>query len=212
DGIDELAPPGWRSLAGWAAFYVLSAAAATYPVILWFRTSMPGSLCDPLQHLWIMRWYRTCLLEGRSPVLCPEIQYPVGAPLGNFSPLHLQSLLFIPLSFVLGNDILAFNLTWLTGLVFTGLGTMLLARQVLRDRLCAGFSGMLAMLSAPMMLHAHGHLELIYLGSIPLFLVAWLRFVDLPGRGRLAAAVLAYILVAMSAAYYSVFAIMPAAL
>ena len=29
----------------------------------------------------VMRWFRTCLLEGRSPFLCSDLQYPVGAPL-----------------------------------------------------------------------------------------------------------------------------------
>ncbi len=42
----------------------------------------------------------------------------------------------------------------------------------------AAFGGLLAMLSGPMMIHAHGHLELIYVGSFPLFLAAWIRFVD----------------------------------
>src|SRR5262249_20998963 len=90
--------------------------------------------CDALQHLWVMRWYKTCLFEGRWPLLCPEIQHPVGAPLGNFSPLHLQSLLYLPLSLLSGSDILCYNLVWLTGLLLTGLGTSLLAWRVVRDR------------------------------------------------------------------------------
>jgi hypothetical protein len=212
-GVEDEPPGlGWTTLFGWITVYAACVLIATYPLVLTFGSTLPGSLGDPLQHLWIMRWYRTCLLEGRSVVFCPDIQYPVGAPLGNFSPLHLQSLIFLPLSLALGNDILAFNMAWLAGLVFTGVGTLVLTWHVLRDRPCAGFAGLMAMLSGPMLLHARAHLELIYVGSIPLFLVAWLRFVDRPGWARLATAALAYIVVAMSAAYYAVFAIVPAGL
>ena len=191
--------------------YLACVTLATWPRLLWFRTALP-SLGDPLQHLWIMRWYQTCLLEGRSIVLCPEIQYPTGAPLGCFSPLQFQSLLFIPLSLALQNDVLCYNLVWLFGIVFTGVGTFLLIWPTVRDPWCAGFGGMLAMLGGPMMLHAMGHLELIFLGGFPLFLWAWLRLVDRPTRGRLAGAVGFYLLLALIAAYYAVFAIFPAAL
>jgi hypothetical protein len=192
-------------------FYVLCVSIATWPRIAWFRSCLP-SLFDPLQHLWIMRWYRACLLEGQSPVLCPEIQYPTGVPLGCYSPLHLQAMLYIPLSLAIPNDALCYNLVWLFGMVTTGLGTFLLTWRVIEDRWCAGFAGMLAMLSAPMMFHASAHLELIFLGAFPVFLWTWLRLFDRPTRGRLAAAVGGYILVTISAAYYAVFAIFPAAL
>ncbi|MDB5349148.1 MAG: hypothetical protein JWN86_395 [Planctomycetota bacterium] len=194
------------------AFYIACALILSYPLIKTFSTTLAGSLIDPLQHLWIMRWYRSCLLEWRSPVICPELQYPVGAPLGNFSPLHLQAILFIPLSLVLRNDVLCFNLVWLFAMTTTGLGTFLLAWQAVRDKPCAAFAGMLAMLSTPMMLHCRSHLELITLGGFPLFLVGWMRFVDRPTRGRLVVSAGLYVLVALCAAYYVVFAMVPAAL
>ena len=75
---------GWKGLIFAAVFYVGCVAVATYPLVTTFATTLPGSLLDPLQHLWIMRWYKTCLLEGRSPTLCPNLQYPVGAAFGSF--------------------------------------------------------------------------------------------------------------------------------
>jgi hypothetical protein len=215
DAVDPDSPqgtgPGWRAFAIAAAVYTACVSLATWPRILWFRSALP-SLGDPLQHLWIMRWYKTCLLEGQSLVVCPEIQYPVGAPLGTFSPLHFQSLLFIPLSLALNQDVLCYNLIWMFGIVFTGLATFLLIWQGQRDAWCAGFGGMLAMLSGPMLLHAYAHLELIFVGGFPLFLWAWIRFVDRPGRVRLATAVGLYLLLGLISAYFVVFAIFPAAL
>lgn len=204
--------PGWRATGIAAIVYAAAAAVATFPMVLHFATAMPQSGADGLQHLWVMRWYRSCLLEGRAPWFSAELQYPVGVPLGYFSPLHLQSLLYLPLSFLTGNDILIYNLIWSAAIVTTGLGTFVLGWYVLRDRSSAMVAGLLAMLSGPMRLHAYGHLELVTLGAFPLFLVLWMRFVDRPSRGRLLGAGGGYVLLAMSAAYYLVFAVFPAAL
>src|SRR5262245_50548933 len=88
EGTYNSAPLRWRWIII-ALFYAACAAIGTWPQCLNFTSELP-SLSDPLQHLWVMRWYKTCLLEGRLPILCPDIQYPTGAPLGNFSPLHVQ--------------------------------------------------------------------------------------------------------------------------
>jgi hypothetical protein len=202
---------GWRTILAILAFHMICLFAATYPAVRTFPSRRIGAPGDPYQHLWVMRWYRTCLLEGRLPVVCPELQYPIGAPLGNYSPLHIQSLLYIPLSAVF-DDVLSYNVIWLVGMLSTGLGTSVLIWQVIRHRGASAFGGMLAMLSMPMMLHGLVHLDLIFLGGFPLFLAAWMRFIDGPSRGRLAAAVVSYLLVALCAAYYAIFAIVPAVL
>src|SRR5262249_16459989 len=157
-------------------------------VVLTFASRFPGCRCDSLQALWVMRWYKHCLIHGQSILQCPNLQYPVGAPLGNFSPLQFQALLYIPLSLFIANDVLCYNLIWLLKRVFTGIGTFLVVWYVLRDRLASCFGGLAAMLSGPMLLHACGHLELITLGWVPLFFIAWLRWVDRPTGGRLLAA------------------------
>jgi len=203
--------PGWRTWAAVLALYAVGVAVVTFPMVLHARTELPSTV-DPLQHLTVMRWYKACLLEARSPFRDPGLQFPVGAPIGNFSPLHFQALLFVPLSLAGMGDVVAFNLLWFLGFLLTGLGTFALAWYVVRDRGCAAVAGLLAMFGGPMMMHSHGHLELITVGWFPVFLLAWLRFVDRPSRGRLAAAAAAYVLVAMSAAYYAVFAVFPAAL
>jgi len=202
---------GWKTLAWIVALHAVALAIATYPTVFQLKTTVPEKYDTP-QHLWIMLWYKTCLLEGQLPWFCPQIQYPLGAPLGNFTPLHIQSLLYMPLSFMFRNDVFCYNIVWLCGFMMTGLGTSLLCWHVLRDRTCAAFGGLLGMLSGPMMIHSIGHTELIYIGGFPIFLVAWMRFVDRPSLGRATLAAACYVLVAMSAAYYLVFAVFPAAL
>jgi hypothetical protein len=201
------AEAGTSALRRWsraAALYVVAVVAATWPYALYFRSRLP-SLNDPLQHLWIMRWYRTCLMEGRSPLVCNEIQYPMGAPLGNFSPLHIQGVLFVGLRFFINNDILVYNLIWIFGFLLTGLGTYELARRVVGGEPAALLAGLLAMLSGPMLVHSHCHLELIFVGGFPLFLLAWMRFVDEPSIRGLVLAIAGFALISMSAAYFLVF-------
>ncbi len=202
--------PGAWTLVGVALLYVACIAIATYPTIAQLGSRLP-SLGDPCEHLWVMRRYKSCLMESRNPFYCPEIQYPVGVPLGYFPPLLLPSLQYLILSKFIINDAVCYNIIFFCAFLGTGLGTFLLCWFAVRDRACAALGGLLAMLSGPMMLHGFGHIDLIELGAFPLFLVAWIRFVDAPRTGRLLAAVGLYLLVVMSAAYFTVLATFPAA-
>ncbi|HWE40435.1 MAG TPA: hypothetical protein VG406_28060 [Isosphaeraceae bacterium] len=205
------AKPGARSLLALVALLVAATVAASWPLATRMGTDHPWGGPDTLQHIWVMRWYKTCLLQGRSPWLCPELQYPVGAPLGNFSPLHYQALLYLPLStFVSENDLFCYNLIWMFGFFSTGFGTAALAWHVTKSRPAAALAGLLALWSTPVRLHGYGHLELVHVGWFPLFLLAWLRFVDRPTLGRMVAAASSYVLLAMSAAYFTVLAVVPA--
>lgn len=202
----------WRTLGVAALLYTACLALATLPVWPTFATRFPSCRADALQSLWVMRWYRDCLVHGRLPFFCSESQFPTGAHLGNWSPMHAQALLYVPLSFLTANDVLCYNLIWAANIVFTGVGTFVLVWYVHRSRACAFFGGLVAMLSGPMLLHALGHLELVSLGGFPLFLVAWMRWVDQPSVRRMLVAAGLYLLVAMSAGYFAVFATVPAIL
>jgi len=197
------------ALAGVA--YLACVGAATYPVALTFGSALPGELTDPLEHLWILRWSKACLWEGRSPFFCPGLQYPTGVPLGYFPTMHLQSAFYLALRLVTSNDVACFNVIWTFGFVSTGVSTFLLAWWATRRAGPSWLAGLGAMLSGPMLMHAHGHLETMQLGAVPLFLVAWIRFVDRPGPGRLAGSLGLYWLVVAAAPYFAVLAVFPAA-
>jgi hypothetical protein len=202
---------GWKALVVIVAFHAAALAIATHPAVWDFRWGMAATP-DAWVHVWTLRWYKTCIQEQRSILVCPEIQYPIGAPLSSLSPMHFQALIYLPLSCVIASDTLCYNILWITGLLLTGLGTTWLAWHLVGHRGCAAFAGLLGMLSAPMMIHASSHLDLIYFGWFPIFLLQWMRFVDQPDRRRLAVAVLSYVLLCMCHAYYMVFAVFPAVL
>jgi len=192
--------------------YFVLASLATWPVVTRFGREIPGELTDPLEHLWIMRWLRSCLIEGRNPLFCPAIQAPVGVPLGYFPTLHLQTALYLILRLLTSNDAAIFTAIWFVGFVATGLASFGLARWALPG-LGAGVAwvaGLGVMLCGPMLMHAHGHLETMQLGVVPPFLIAWMRFNDHPGRGWLLLAVASYLLMVAAAPYFAVLAIFPA--
>ena len=191
--------------------YFACASAATYPAVLRFSSEIPGDLTDPLEHLWLMRWSRACLLEGRSPFFCPELHATMGVPLGYFPTMHVQTLAYLAISPVLDNDVACFNAIWFAGLIATGLGGFVLAWWTVRKVGPAWLAGLGAMLSGPLLMHAHGHLETMQIGAVPLFLIAWIRFVDRPGWSGLLGAVGLYLLMVACAPYFAVLGIFPAA-
>lgn len=202
------------TLLGVLGFYAAAVLVATYPAVLDGRTALAvADLNDPLQHLWTLRWYRSCLLEGRFPLFTDALQAPVGSPLGLYSPLLLQGALYLGLSTLTTSDTVAYNLILWIQFVFTGFATFLLAWRLLNHRLAAAMAGLLAMLGGPMTFAARtGGTELLSLGGFPLFLVGWMRFVDRPSRGRLASAVALFLLLAAGSPYYAVMSVFPAAL
>ena len=193
------------------ASYLACASLATYPVVLTFGSAIPGQLTDPLEHLWIMRWSEACLLDGRSPFFCPSLNYPTGLPLGCFPTMHVQTLAYLALGLATDNDVARFNVLWFFGFVSTGLSTFALAWWTVRRSWPAWLSGLGAMLSGPMLMHAHGHLETMQMGAVPLFLIAWLRLVDRPAPARLFVSVGFYMLVVAFAPYFAVLSVFPAA-
>ncbi len=203
--------PGPGTIVGVIASYVGLLAAATFPVVLTLGTKLAGQITDPLMHLWLIRWARTCLVEGRSPFFCPDVHYPVGVPLGFYPTMHLPTVLYLILGQFTASDTVRINLIWATGIVGTGVAAFLMAWWAVRHRGAAWLAGLSVMLSGPMLLHAHGHTELILLGSFPAFLVAWIGFVDRPSPGRLVASVALLLLMTMSAPYFLILGVFPAA-
>ncbi len=159
-----------------------------------------------------MRWSRACLIEGRSPFFCSTLNSPTGVPLGYFPTMHLQTLAYLVLRLVTANDVVVFNAIWFFGFASTGVGSFVLARAVVGGFWPSWIGGLGAMLCGPMLMHAHGHLETMQMGGVPLFLLAWIRFVDAPNRSRLALAAGVYLLVVAAAPYFAVLCDLPGGL
>ncbi len=210
DGPGRSDGPGWSWLAVAAAGYLGCLAAALPTVFAGLGRTIPGGGPDPSIHLWTMRWYEHCLRSGRPPFFSDGLAFPVGLPTGLNPSLHLPAIEFLLLGAATRDDALRYGIVWILAFLSTGLGTAWLAWWAVRDRASAWLAGLMAMLSAPMVLHGHGHIELIQAGSIPVFLRCWLDWMERPGGRRLAAAAASYLLVAMSAQYFALMVVIPA--
>ena len=87
----------------------------------------------------------------------------------------------LALGLVTSNDVAMFQVIWTFGFVSTGLSQLPPGMVGDPEGGPSWIAGLGAMLCGPMMMHAHGHLETMQMGAVPLFLIGWLRFVDLPG-------------------------------
>ncbi|WZO97107.1 hypothetical protein EP7_004129 [Isosphaeraceae bacterium EP7] len=202
--------PGTRSLLMALAGYFVALIAATYPALLSPTTRIPGHPTDPLVHLWTMRNTQAGMGGDRSPYFSDGLNYPTGLPLGFNPTMHLQTVGFMALSAFTDNDILRFNILWTFGFLSTGIGAFLLGFRVSRSRCAAWLAGLATMLSGPMMLHAHGHVELIQMGAVSLFLMAWIDFIERPKVGRMLVAGVFYLAMVFSCPYLAVLGLIPA--
>jgi hypothetical protein len=214
--VDEStqASPGWpgtRSLLLALAGYFVALVAATYPALIHPTDRIPGHPTDPLVHLWTMRHAQAGIGGDRSPYFTDALNYPTGLPLGFNPTMHLQTVGFIAMSAFTGNDVLRFNILWAFGFLSTGIGAFLLGYRVSGSRCAAWLAGLATMLSGPMMLHGHGHVELIQMGAVSLFLMAWVDFIDAPKAGRMLLAGVFYLAMVFSCPYLAVLGLVPAA-
>src|SRR5262245_23549029 len=69
----------WRTLVAVILCYTGAVLVASYPVVRTFSTKLPvADFRDPLQALWVMRWYKDSLLHGHDWIRCPDLQAPIG--------------------------------------------------------------------------------------------------------------------------------------
>jgi hypothetical protein len=161
--------------------YLLSALALTWPLARGFTTHLTGHVIYDMRHaLWI-QWYVKEALLGH--VTWPEtklLHYPFGIStlVDGVGPLNgLVALPFWP-----WGPAAAFNGAALVGVTLSGWCLYLLARHVHLDRASAFFAGLLFMASPIHLAGLYGHLEKLFVGLLPLALLAGLLAFDLKRR------------------------------
>ncbi len=165
---------------------------------------------DGLQNVWNLWWVRRALLEGRSPwhtdLLCP----PEGVSLWAHTLNPFNGLLATALAPWLSpvathNAIVAFSF------VAGGVTGFLLGRELTGSRGAGLFAGFAFTFSSYHFAHAAGHLQLVSLEWIPLFLLAWWRWLREPTTPRALGAAGALLLVLLCDYYYFGFSLLAAA-
>jgi hypothetical protein len=180
-----------------AAFFVL-----TYPWVRSFSTHFFCDAGDGLQNVWNLWWVRKAILElGQLPWHTSWLHAPHGTTLVAHTLNPINGFLAIPLGFFFPL-VVAHNVIVTVAFVGAGLATFWLCYRDGRHFWASFAAGAFFTFSEYHLAHAEGHLQLVSLQFMPLFLLSWLRLLEAPGLGRAGASAVALVAVLLGDHYY----------
>jgi len=171
----------------------------TYPVITQVATHAAGVGGDGFCFKWFIWHAQKTLTEGGgiSDLYHTDYQYyPYGTSLA-FDTLSLTNTLFLafPLTLIIDNLVLIYNILFFFNFILAGYAMYLLVRYLIKDRAIAFLVGFAYAFSPLHMLWGWGHLNLMSIGWIPLFLLFFFKmFEEQKISNALIAAVLLFFL------------------
>jgi hypothetical protein len=163
---------------------------------------------DGYQNVWNVWWVRHSLVDlHTSPYFTHALHWPTGVTLVPQTMSPLNGLVGIVLQAV-GLDLVhTVNTIVVASFVATGLTTYWLLRHLRASVSVALLGGGLFTFSSFHAAHAIGHLQLISLELLPLFVLAWLRFLDRPTHLRALASAAVLFGVILCDYYYALYCI-----
>jgi hypothetical protein len=162
--------------------YVLLVAVALWPTVRHFRTRFLLPSGDGQVFVWSWWALPRAIGDGRNPFTTTDLFHPVGADLSLTTTAPLLALLLWPVRAMLG-PAAQVNAAQLGATFLTATLTYALALRATRSRGAAWLAGA-AFTFAPYRFIHIDHLNLVNTWTIPLAILAFLRFVDAPGRAR----------------------------
>lgn len=157
------------------AVYALGSVALTWPVALTLGERLAGDGADANLFVWNQWWFRTALAEGASPFATTMIHWPTGSSLALHTLSPWNALLATPIALVAG-DVAAYNVVLLASLAACGLAAHALARDVTGSTRAAYVAGFAFTFTPYHFAHALGHLNLVSYYWLPLFALAFRRW------------------------------------
>jgi len=159
--------------------YLLIAVVLTWPLTARLTTHLSGDMGDGWMFTWNLWIFRHALLHGHWPTVTPMLFYPEGGNLLVHSMSWASCLLAFPLlSFM--QPLTAYNVLVLFYYVHAAIGMYVLARMVKASRGASFFGGFLFSFSLFHYAHGLGHLNLMGIGWLPLFLAFLIRTIEDP--------------------------------
>jgi len=185
-----------------AAFYMVLFFALTWPALTRFTTHYFSDNSDGLQNIWNLWWIDRAVTElHQNPWRTTLLHYPYGTSLIGHTLNPFNGFVAIPFLRVLPlvvvhNGIVTF------AFVAAGVTAFLLAYDLSRAWWPSLIAGGIFTFSSFHFAHAEGHLQLLSLEWIPLFVLLWLRTMSRPSAGLGAAAAAVLFLVLLCDFYY----------
>ncbi|MEP7286191.1 MAG: hypothetical protein ABI947_10535 [Chloroflexota bacterium] len=184
-------------------FYFVFFCLLTYPLILSFSTHFFADTYDGFQSSWNLWWMNKSVLQlHQTPWLTTYLHYPYGIALiaHDLNPINafVGGLL---LNFVALPQ--AFNIMLIVAFTTSGLTAFWLAYYLTQSYAGSLLAGFVFVFSNYVFAHAHSsHLTIISVQWIPLFLLAFHRFIHKPSLGQAVLAALALLAVTLTNFYF----------
>ncbi len=190
-----------RSLA--FLLYLLLALGFTYPAILHLSSRVIGG-GDAYMFLWDIWWFKYALFTlHTNPLVNNTIYYPMhNIPMVWSTPVN--ELGSLPFQFIFGN-LVTYNLLILTHFVLSGFFMFIFLKKLIRNDLPAFIGGVVYTFSTYHFVAGSGTLGLATIEFIPLFLYAFLSFLDEQTIKNVVLMTCCAILVALSDPYIAIY-------
>jgi hypothetical protein len=191
-------------------FYAAALFILTWPAALYFSSEFLTGPDDGLQNVWNLWWVNKALTQLHTlPFFTHMLHYPRGTTLLGHTLNPFNGLLAIPLLRIF-TLVQTHNLIVAFSFIMTGWTTFLLAHRFSRSWSGSLLAGFVVTFSAYHFAHARGHLQLISMEWIPLFLLLWHELITRPAIRTALAAAGALLLVDLCDHYYSFYCVMMA--
>jgi hypothetical protein len=189
-----------------AAFFLL-----TYPLITKFSTHFFTDDGDGLTNVWNVWWINQAVtVLHQNPWETGLLHYPGGTSLLGHTLNPFNGFLAIPLLKVF-SLVQAFNICVVFSFVMGGLTAFGLAWRLSRSYRGSLFAGFIFSFCNYHFAHAQGHMQLVSLEWIPLFVLAWYILMSRPSLWSGIGSGLALFLVLLCDYYYFLYGVMIAA-
>lgn len=159
----------WIEPIGAFAFFFLSAAILTYPLVLQLANTLSDA-GDALQQTWVLGWAVKQLVSDPLLVYEAPIFYPYPHTLAFQDSMLPQSIMTMPIALLTNNFVLAYNLNLLLALTLSGFNLYLLVRAW-RGNFASGLVGGF--------IYAFASYHFLHFGQLNLFSTQWLPLVIL---------------------------------
>jgi hypothetical protein len=157
-----------------AGVYLLFAIACTYPLILHLNAGVLRGIdtLDALQQSWVLAWVQHALLAHPTTLFNAPIFYPRPNALTFQDSLLAIGALMLPLSGVVHNPLVTYNLAVLISYPLCGLSMYALALHLTGDRRAAFLAGLIFAFCPYRERHVE-HLNLLSAEGIPLLILGF---------------------------------------
>ena len=202
--------PGSRGAAqrflGLVAAYVAVTAAMAAPYLNFAHFGRATYGGDAQLNIWFLAWANHAVLHG-LPLFDSNLFFPAPDSLRYNEHAFAISLFSLPWAAAGASPVLAYTVTWCASFVLNGLAAYALLRRFVQTALAAFLGSLVFAYSFYVMLHAHGHLQLIWAWGLPASVLLLMRWFDRPTVPGIAAWAAVLVLQMLASWYLAVMAV-----